>query len=177
MDRRLIIMGLAGAVAAGSARAQTSAPAASTAAPAAGMGQAEMDHAMKTAMAGMAALAMADVGLERAQNAKVKEFAKFEHDEQTTIAEILKSMDPSMSPPKPDAATAQAIEKLKGMKAGAEFDRAFVQGQTDGHEKLLAIQEDYLKAGRNREHVSMAKLARGMIKEHFTLLGDLKKMS
>lgn len=186
MDRRVLIMSLAAAGVAGPAFAQATAPmsgsagmpAAGSAAPAGGMApmsQAEMDYGMKTAMAGTAALMMADIGLEKATNARVKEFAKFEHDEQTTVAEILKSMNPNMQPPKPDAKAAAAIDKLKGMKAGAEFDRAFVQGQTEGHEMLLAIQEDYLKTGKNREVMNVAKLARGMIKEHLVLLGDLKK--
>lgn len=180
MDRRLLLLSLMAAAGASPVLAQATAPMTPTAAPTAGgnaMGQAEMDHAMKTAMAGAASLMMADAGLQKATNARVKDFAKFEHDEQTTIAEILKSMDPNMAPPKPDAKSAEMIEKMKGMKAGAEFDRLFVMAQTEGHEKLLAIQEDYLKMGKNREHVSIAKLARGMIKEHLVLLGDLKKLA
>lgn len=171
MDRRVVLMSLAAVAGAGPALAQMSG------AMTAEMGQAEKEHAMKTAMAGTASLMIADIGLEKARNAKVKEFAKFEHDEQTTVAEILKSMDPGMTPPKPDEKTAATIEKLRGMKAGAEFDRAFVTAQTEGHEMLLAIQEDYLKAGRNREVVNATKLVRGMVKEHLVLLGDLKKMA
>jgi putative membrane protein len=57
---------------------------------------------------------------------------------------------------------------------GAGFDKAYVAAQLDGHKKLLAIQEDYLKVGQNREHLSVAKLARGMINEHIDHLGMLK---
>lgn len=167
MDRRLMLMSAAALGVAGPALAQATASGA--------MGKPETDHAMQTAMAGTASLMMADIGMQKATNAKVKEFAKFEHDEQTTISEILKAMDPSMTPPKPDAKTAEMIEKLKAAKAGAEFDKMFLTGQTEGHEKLLAIQEDYLKSGKNREVTSVAKLARGMIKEHLVLLADLRK--
>jgi putative membrane protein len=178
MNRRLMIMALA-AASAGPALAQATPPMGMTNAPTsagpAKMGQAEMDNAMKTAMAGMASLQMADIGLKKAQNAMLKQFAQFEHDEQMTISEILKSMDPKMTPPTPDAQTAQMIEKLNAMQPGAEFDRQFIAGQLDGHHKLLAIQEDYIKSGRNREHLTMAKLARGMIKEHLALLNHIKQ--
>jgi putative membrane protein len=157
MNRRLMIIALA-AAAATPAFAQALSPAA----PAAGMGEAEKDHALKTAMAGMASLQMADMALQKAHEARVKDFAQFEHDEQTTVADILKSMDSSLTPPAPDAATA--------------FDKAFVAGQIEGHQKLLAIQEDYLKAGRDRETINATKLMRGMIREHLVLLGELHKM-
>jgi hypothetical protein len=39
---------------------------------------------------------------------------------------------------------------------------------------LLTIQEDYLKVGQNREHLSVTKLARGQIKEHIDHLDMLK---
>lgn len=64
-------------------------------------GDAEMEHARKTAMVGSVALQTSDVALQKAVHAKVKEFATFEHDEQTTLAEILKAMDPSMAPLSP----------------------------------------------------------------------------
>lgn len=164
-----MLAAIAATVAAGSASAQTAAPAA--------IGTPEMEHATKTAMVGGASLKIADLGLEKAEHAKVKEFAKFEHDEQTTVAEILMAMDPSMKPPAPDPKTEATIEKLSKMRKSAEFDREFLQAQTEGHEMLLKIQEDYLKIGKDRETVSTSKLILGMVKEHLALLSDLKKMA
>jgi len=65
------------------------------------------------------------------------------------------------------------LEKLKGLSR-AEFDKAYVTAQLDGHKMLLAIQEDYLKVGQNREHLSVTKLARGQIKEHIDHIEMLK---
>ena len=164
MDRRLILLGLAaGAVT--PALAQAPSP----------MGQPEMEHAKNTAMVGAVALQTSEIALEKARNAKVKEFAKFEQDEQTTIAEILKSMDPSMAKPMPDPKMADMIGKMKAMQAGPAFDKAYVVAQIDGHQMLLKIQEDYIKVGKNVAHVAVAKLARGMVKEHLVLLEDLRK--
>ena len=175
MDRRMMLAAVAAAVAAVPATAQTAAPAPMGAM--APMGSPEMDHAAKTAMVGGASLKIADIGLEKATRAKVKEFAKFEHDEQVTVAEILMSMDPAMKPPAPDAKTAATIEKLSKMPKGAAFDRAFLEAQTEGHEMLLKIQDDYLKAGKDRETINGTKLIRGMVKEHLALLADLKTMA
>jgi len=117
----------------------------------------------------------------------VKKFAGFEVAEQETIADILMSMkaDPSAAEgalKKPSDAEVEAmipaadkemVTKLSGM-SGAEFDKMYVTAQLDGHKKLLTIQEDYLKVGKNREHLSVAKLARGQIKEHISHLEDLQ---
>ena len=167
MDRRSIIMALACGAAAGPALAQNAAHPKMT--------QAELEHSTKTAMVGAASLETSNIALEKAKDAKVKEFAKFEHDEQTTVAEILKSM--GLKPPGPDPKMTDVVQKLKGMAAGAEFDRMFVTAQIEAHQMLRQIQEDYLKVGKDREHIAITKLVLGMVKEHLALLDDLKKMA
>jgi putative membrane protein len=68
------------------------------------------------------------------------------------------------------------MEELQQAKAGPEFDRMYIQGQLQGHQELLQIQERYLQANsRNREHANAAKLARGHIKEHLARLQDIQK--
>jgi putative membrane protein len=65
------------------------------------------------------------------------------------------------------------IKKLEG--AGGDFDRDYVKAEIEGHNKLLQIQEAYIAVGRNKSQVNVARLARGMIKEHLTLLADIDK--
>lgn len=178
MNRRLILLGLAtGAAGPVLAQSGSAVPMGGSTAPAAGapMSLPEVQHGQKTAIAGAAALETSNIALKKARDPKVKQFAQFEHDEQTTIAEILRSIDPSMGRSNPDPKMADVIQKLNGMQAGAEFDKAYVMAQIEGHGILLQIQEDYLKVGKSREHVGIAKLARGMIKEHLVLLTDLQK--
>ena len=104
----------------------------------------------------------------------MKEFAKFEKDEQITVAGILKTMDPSLSPSNPPKDVAEAIDKLRNMSGGESFDREFVSAQIEGHEMLRSIQLDYLKEGKDQGTVNATKLVLGMINEHLTLLSDLK---
>jgi len=149
------------------------------------MREAERKLVEMTKTVGSLSLATSRLAFEMARADMVKMFAKFEVAEQETIADILKSMEMDKAegalkvPTEAevdamlDPAAKQALAKLKGTK-GEEFDKAYVAAQLDGHEKLLAIQQDYLKVGQNREYLSFAKLARGMINEHIDHLKMLK---
>ncbi len=187
MQRRQVAAGLALALAS-PALAFAQDKAMSTASRGMAMGDAEMKHMQDTMAAGSLSLAMSRVAVGEAQDDDVKEFATFEVAEQETIADVLKGMkDPSLvsgSVKAPGEAEVEAmldakgkemVQKLKQAKAGAAFDKDYVQGQIDGHKDLLAIQETYLKSGKNPQSIAVAKLARGQIKEHLTLLDDLKK--
>ncbi|PZM14894.1 DUF4142 domain-containing protein [Rhizobium tubonense] len=152
---------------------------------AAASGDTEKKHADETKKVGSLSLATSRVALEKASDPMTKEFAKWEVAEQETIADILKSMEMgdktegALKPPSQteveamlDAEGKTALDKMKSA-SGKDFDKAYVTAQLDGHKKLLTIQEDYLKVGQNREHLSVTKLARGQIKEHIDHLDML----
>lgn len=153
----------------------------------AAMGQAEMQHTQQTMMGGAFALQTSEIALQKAKDEDVKQFAQFEADEQKGIAEVLRSMmEPAgaaaaggasaQAAPQLDAKHAEMLRKLQQAPAGEAFDKMYVEGQLQGHEELLQIQETFLKSNsRNREHVNVAKLARGHIKEHVQVLKDLKE--
>ena len=180
MNRRTILFAVAATAAAAPTFAQTQpAPAApasanSSSGPSNGFGQPEEAHANQTAMFGGASLQMADIALQRAHHPRVKEFARFEHDEQTTVAAVLKSLDPNLQPPQPPQDIAGIIDRLKRMSPGPAFDREFVSAQIQGHEKLRGVQEDYQKNGKDMPTIDTTKLVLGMINEHLTLLSDLR---
>jgi putative membrane protein len=148
------------------------------------MAHAEVQHVQETLAAGTVALQTSNIALQKAQNPKVKQFAGFEREEQTTIAEILRSMQEPAATATGGAATAPVIpadkadmmQQLQQAKAGPDFDRLYIRGQLQGHQDLLRIQERYLQGNsRNREHVTIAKLARGRIQEHITELQDIHR--
>jgi predicted outer membrane protein len=164
MDRRAILLAAVATATAVPALGQTSASPE--------IDEAEKTHDTKTATIGGASLQMANIALEKAANDKVKEFAKLERDEQTTVGEVLKSIDPSLTPSSPPADVAEAIEKLKKLN-GAAFDREFISAQIKGHQILSSIQQDYLKVGKDPQTVNTTKLVVVVINEHLTLLRDL----
>lgn len=153
------------------------------------MGEPEVTHAEATGMVGSLSLLQSRMAATMASDEKVKMFAMWEVAEQETIGDILKSMKMDMegaqgalAPPTDNEAMAMVDEagqaELEAMKAmsGAEFEKAYVAANLAGHQKLLVIQEDYLTVGTNREHLSVAKLARGMITEHIAHLEELQSM-
>ena len=203
MDRRIVLAGLAAAITA-PALAQTSGSpstrqpgaAAGSAGGASGasrmggqqMTQADMQHVQQTMQLGMVALETSRIAQQKAQNADLKRFATFEVQEQTTLSEVLHSMmEPAAtsatgaasgtSAPamQMDAQSREMIQRLQNTQPGEAFDRQYLQGQMEGHSALLQVQTQYLQSNpQNREHVNVAKLARGVITEHIALLEEIQ---
>jgi putative membrane protein len=183
MQRRMLLLaGCASLAAASPLFAQTRGPAPSAADQA---GPAEAQHMKDTMRVGSLSLETSRVALQKAQNASLKQFAQFEVAEQETIAEVLKSMQGANVTTGQGAAPnaeakgqldekgKQTLQKLQQAKSGPEFDKEYLQGQKEGHQELLKIQETYIRSGRQREAVNVSKLARGQIKEHLALLDNI----
>ncbi len=191
MERRIVLAGLA-ALAATPALAQNppaDAPAMKVAPPAGGLSEAVQKHMKDTTAVGSLSLMTSRIALGKVKHPTVKQFAEFETAEQDTIADILKGkmtsdMKPMGDVKAPtdaevmgnlDAKGKETVEKMKAMKAGPDFEKAYVKAQVEGHRELLTIQETYLKVADDADETNVAKLAKGMIKEHLTLLADLEK--
>ena len=167
MDRRSFVVAFAGLTATvGSAFAQTN-----TTAAIGTMGDAEKKHILDTLQVGTMSLEASRFAVTHAKEAMVKQFANFEVAEQDTVGEILKPMVPDAPPT--DPMQASLMKKLEA--AGGNFDRDYVQAEVEGHDKLLQIQEAYIAVGKDQGHLDVAKLIRGMVKEHLALLGDIEK--
>jgi len=135
--------------------------------------EAEKEHAMETLAVGSVALETARIAEDKAQNPWVKKFAKYEVAEQTTIAEILKSM--GATPAKLTDKQSEMVAKAKEAKAGPTFDEDFLVGQLNGHRELLKIQETYIGKGKDEAALNLSKLARAQINEHIDLIETIRK--
>jgi putative membrane protein len=180
MDRRLLMAGL-GAFAAAPALAQTQMQGTSGRATSLEMGQTEAQYLSDTLMKGTVSLETSRIATQKAQNPLVMRFARFEVEEQTTISEVLRSMmDPAATAGVQQGAGAMqgpdapAMQALQQAPQGAAFDRQFIEAQVKGHQELLQLQERYVSEGRNREVSNVAKLARGHIREHLTMLQEIQ---
>jgi len=198
MDRRIVLAGLAAAFAAPALAQQSGAPSTMQSGSAAGqagamragqMGQAEMQHMQQTMQLGQMALETSRLAQQKAKNENLKQFAQFEVEEQTTLAQILQSMmepqttsgtgqqgNAAPANMQMDAKSREMVQKLQQASADA-FDKEYLQGQIQGHRDLLQVQERYLQSNsQNREHMAVARLARGRIQEHIVLLEDMQKI-
>ena len=191
MNRRHFAIGLAAAssLAATAARPQAAEPTKTL--PASDFDAAYQSETLQT---GMLSLETSKIAQQSATNPKVKQFANFEVAEQETVSDIIKSMttdtdgkakypaprggarsgNAAAPQTSPTTETAASIKTLQGLK-GEQFEAEYVKMQVAGHQRLLAIQEEYLAKGKDPETIAVAKLTRGMIKEHLLLLGDLSK--
>jgi putative membrane protein len=174
MNRRHLVVGLAGLSVTSAAFAQTG----TTSGGNGSLGQAEQQWLQQTMTAGSVALQSSELALQKAEDEDVKQFATFEVDEQKGLAEVLRSMmDPagtaSATPAQPDQKHAAMMQRLQQAR-GEMFDREYVQAQLQGHQELLQLQESFIRSGsNNREATNVAKLAAGRIREHVAVLENL----
>jgi putative membrane protein len=149
--------------------------------------QADAQHIEQTLALGTLAHQAATFARDKAQHPRVKQFAMFEEAEQTTVAEVIRSLaDPATTasaPAQGAASTAPVMsqdssakmEQMSKAQPGPDFDRQFVALQLEGHQNLLQVQERYISSNPgNRAQLAIAKLARGQIKEHIALLQDIQ---
>ena len=144
-------------------------------------------HIKDTLAVGSLSLMLSRIARPKVNTPRLLQFTEFEIAEQETVANILTAIRngeaPSGAVPSPsDAEAMQAIdpagrsqvEKFRQMGGGPAFDREYLRAEIDGHNRLLQIQQTYLRAPDDLDETNVAKLAQGMIKEHLTLLGDLQ---
>jgi putative membrane protein len=197
MNRRLLLASIA-TLATTRVLAQTNAPvpngapqAAPSVAPqpAPGLTSAQQKHINDTMAVGSLSLMLSRIAQAKANHLRLKQFVEFEIAEQETVADVLKALETNVAPTGSikaptdaevmqnlDAEGKAAVEKLRNLRAGAEFDREYIRYEVEGHRKLLDTQEAYLKSPDNLDETNVAKLARGMIKEHLTLLADMENV-
>ena len=184
MNRRIMLLGFSGAApvllatASRQVFAQNSGMAAKTVSPTSSTAPlTAAQYKQMTLMGGTLAKQTSQIALQQAQHPKVKEFAGFEVAEQTTIAQVLTdTQNPSPAPL--DGAHAAMLKQLQSMSPGPQFDRAYIMGQLQGHQELLAIQNGFLQNSRSMaaDNVHVAMLARTSIQMHLALLQDIQSM-
>jgi putative membrane protein len=194
MERRVILVGLAAAVAA-PALAQTN-PSAQQPSPSGGMdqlGQTERDHAQQTLQIGMVALETSRIATEKARHVDLKRFAGFEVAEQETVSDVMHSMmEPAATSSTGAGSSASSSGKSGGMTmqmrpqdremidrlrraSGEAFDREYHQAQLQGHRDLLQVQDRYLKGNpQNRDYSNAVKLIRNHVGEHVQVLEHMR---
>jgi len=203
MDRRALLGGLAAALVVAPALAQTSGSSSTMPSGSSGsmpmsrtggqMSQADMQHMQQTMQLGMVAMESSRMAMNKIRNDDLKRFANFEVQEQTTLSEVLRSMmDPgataatgsastqsgqsAMPAMQMDASARDMMQKMQNQQAGPDFDKMYLEAQLQGHRDLLQVQERYLQSNpQNREHMNVAKMARGHIREHIAMLEEVQK--
>ncbi len=104
----------------------------------------------KAAGAGDFEIQSSQLALTASQNADIKAFAQMMIDDHTKAAEGLKTAATAQGnitlPTGPDADTTAKLQQLKAA-TGADFDKLYVQMQTDAHVDAVALFSGYSRNG------------------------------
>ena len=136
------------------------------------LGEAANTYLRNTLEVGALALAASRIAQEKATNLWVKKFANYETAEQEGVANIFKT---SGAEPPSESTENQLpqVRELRGL-SGRRFEEHYLQGQHDGHEHLLRIQDAFIKTGEDPYIADMAKLIRGRVEEHLDLIAAIR---
>lgn len=122
------------------------------------------------------ALATSQLAMQRAENPLVRTFAQMEAEEQMAFNEARRMAGlPLPSPSMMDAGEQQLMQQLQSLRGGAEFDRAFVQGQIRGHNELLQTHSAIAQSGSRLEERMLATVAVPAIKSHLSMLQGIQQ--
>ena len=103
----------------------------------------------KAAGAGDFEIQSSQLALTKSQNADIKTFAQMMIDDHTKAAAALKTAATAQGttlPSAPDADTAGKLQQLQGA-SGADFDKLYVQMQTDAHVQAVALFSGFSQNG------------------------------
>ncbi len=132
-----------------------------------------LQYKTQTLQVGTFSKETSQLAMVQATHPKVAQFAQFEVNEQTAMAQVLTDLNNPPSVPLDDQHAA-LLRQLQSL-SGKSFDTAFIQGQIVGHQQLLNIQQTFLNSiltGNDTEHIAV--LARVVIQMHLAMLQELQ---
>ncbi len=120
--------------------------------------------------------------VDKATNAKVKQFAKMMMADHHTLrkqgAELAKKIGVTPEPPANDPVTAlaeQEMEALKAAEKGIDFDRTYIQQEIAAHQAVLDLAEQAHAAADNAELKAMIEQASPLIENHLKQAQAIEK--
>jgi putative membrane protein len=123
----------------------------------------DTDFRARIAALGTASLQTSKLALSKATNPQVKLFAQFEAAEQEAMGKILKDMGTAVPSPNPDGK--ELLANLQKM-SGSAFDKEFMQGQVQTHQKLHQAVSAYMNGSNDKNVKHITSLALTTITEH-----------
>ena len=121
---------------------------------------------------GTASKKMSEMAKEQASGEAITEFAKLEVEEQETVAKLLREAGVQEAEMKPDM---QAMMQQLESARGKQFDQTYLRLQTQGHEKLLELNQEAAEKSGMKPPVIVAKMAVPAIKSHLAMLEMIQK--
>lgn len=144
------------------------------------MGLADTTFTSQAAISGMAEVELGKLAMEKATNAKIKDFAAMMVKDHSKANEELKTIAQSKNialPAMLDAEHQSKMEELKA-KTGTEFDKAYAKAMVEGHQKTLNLMNQGSSELTDNELKAFATKTAPVVKHHLEMItsiqGELK---
>ncbi len=127
------------------------------------------------AQSGMAEVELGKIASTKAQNPEVKKFAQMmvtDHTKSNTELKTLAVKNSKTLPTVLDSAHQSMMEKLNGL-SGADFDKAYVEGQVDDHETAVSLMEDNTD-NDNADVKAFAVKSLPIMKSHLEMIKNIQ---
>jgi putative membrane protein len=146
-----------------------------TASAAAG-GSGEQAFVTQAAIGGIAEVEMGKLAGDKASSSEIKKFAAQMVSDHTKANEELEKIATGKSLTVPSALDAKHKAKLEMLskKTGAEFDKAYVQAQVSGHEKMQQLLDHEAKNSKDADLKMFAEKTLPTVKEHYQMATELQ---
>ncbi len=136
----------------------------------------DAEFATKSAAAGMAEVELGKLALTKSTNAQVKEFATMMVSDHGKANEELMAIAAAKNitlPTTLDEDHQKMWNDLNG-KAGADFDKKYVDDMVDGHKKVLDLMEKQAKDGTDADLKAFAAKTAPVVKAHLDMIKRIK---
>lgn len=133
------------------------------------------DFWTKAAEGGLAEVEFGKIAAEKAQNPEVKKFAQMmiaDHTKANAELKTLAAKNNITLPTELNAKHKSMLEDLKG-KTGAEFDKAYIEGQVEDHEATLELMENNTN-NSNADVKAFATKTQPIIKSHLDMVKNIQ---
>jgi putative membrane protein len=132
----------------------------------------------KATNANMFEIQSSQLALEKSKNKDIQHFAQMIIDDHKKAGSELKSVlsdaDANVkAPQKLDQEHAKKLDQLKSA-AGTDFDKSYVQMQTDGHEQAVELFQSYSQNGDNSALKSWAGKTLPTLEKHLQMFEAIK---
>ena len=125
--------------------------------------------AVRVLMVGGFSLQTSQLALQRSRNARIREFAQLEANEQVAVAAALGAQPGSVPLGQEEAAMLEHLASLSGPR----FDRMYVTGQIQGHRELLELNTVDAQNGGEPLGRAVAVVSVPAIQTHLQMLSRL----
>jgi putative membrane protein len=177
----LSVAAIAGSVLLGACSSRESESAAMPASPAPTPQIDPAGYVQGAGMSGLFEVESSQVATRRARNADVRRFARAMVQDHTEANGKIRSAAAASHPPlqPPTTLDPERQEDLAALRSASrsEFDQLYMQGQVDGHQKALELQQSYAESGGDPGLRTLATEMTVMVRRHLedaqTILADL----